>query len=95
MKSVKMAVGIAAAMAVASVGFAASAQGMTRAECEANALMAYNAGEQRCSSWAWYTRPICLGYESQLYNQQLAYCRTLAIPVTPTKPDVFDGWFWF
>jgi len=95
MKSVTVTVGIAAALAVVSVGFAAHAQGITRAECEANALMAYNAGVQRCSSWAWYTRPVCLGYESQLYNQQLAYCRTLAIPATPTKPDLWDGWFGF
>jgi len=95
MKSVQMAVGIAAALAVASVGFEARAQGITRAQCEAAALMAYNAGVQRCSSWAWYTRPVCLRYESQLYSEQLAYCATLSTPVTTSKPNWIDGWFGF
>jgi hypothetical protein len=95
MKSVQMAVVIAAAVAMASVGFEARAQGITRAQCEAAALMAYNAGVQRCNSQPWWAQPSCRAYEYFLYNEQMGYCATLAIPVTTTKPGWLDGWFGF
>ena len=95
MKSVQMVIGIAAAMAVASIGFEARAQGVTRAGCEANALTAYNAGIQRCNSQPWFAQPSCWAYEYVLYSEKMAYCATLSTPVTASKPNWIDGWFGF
>jgi|GEM_PF-3506563 len=102
MKSVQMAVGIAAALAVASVGFEARAQGVTRAECKAAALAAYNAGVQRCASQSWWAQPSCRAFELGLYDQQMAYCAKIPLPgggnappVKTSKPNWIDGWFGF
>ncbi|WP_397397290.1 hypothetical protein [Phenylobacterium sp.] len=57
--------------------------------------MAYNAGVQRCNSQPWWAQPSCRAYEYFLYNEQMGYCATLAIPVTTTKPGWLDGWFGF
>jgi len=92
---------MAAVIAAAGLGLEALAQGQTRAECEANALSAYNAGLQRCSQKSIFEYPGCRLFEYQLYWEQMSYCAQLpatprggkAPPVFTTPPSGLDGWF--
>lgn len=104
MKSGRMAIGMAAAMAVAGVGFEARAQGVTRAECEVNAARSYSAGVQRCSQRPWYEYANCRMFELTLYYEQMNYCAQItttprggkAPPISTSAPGGLDGWFnWF
>jgi len=102
MKSVQMAVGIAAALAVASVGFEARAQGVTRAECEANALMSYNAELRRCARRSGFEAMHCRIFAESLYQSAMGYCAKIPLPgggnappVKTSKPNWIDGWFGF
>ena len=104
MKSGRMEIGMAAAMAVAGVGFEARAQGVTRAECEVNAARSYSAGVQRCSQRPWYEYANCRMFELTLYSEQMNYCAQITTtprggtaPPTPhSAPAGLAGWFnWF
>ncbi len=71
---------------------------MTRAECEASALLSYNAGIQRCNSLSYASQPGCRTYELVLYRQQMGYCSQIPpdggkTPVIETsRPGVLEGW---
>lgn len=103
MKHARVGVGVAAIIAAAGLGFEALAQGQTRAECEANALRAYNAGLQRCSQKPFFEYLGCRMFEHHLYSEQMAYCAELpttprggkAPPVSTSAPGGLDGWFWW
>ena len=80
MKSSRMAIGIAAALAVASLGFEARAKGwLTRAECEKMALDAYNSGAKGCSS------KTGLAYRSCMTPVELEYAASKAICLATTS----------
>lgn len=90
--------GLAVAALLAGAVGSASAQGVTRAECEANALRAYNTGIQRCGSLSWWAQPSCWAYERNLYDQQMGYCAKIpagkgSAAVPTSRPNWIDGWF--
>ncbi len=98
MKSVQMAVGIAATIAIASVGLEARAQGVTRAECEANALRSYNAELQRCAQKSGMEYMGCRIFAFTIYQETLGYCSQIPTrggktPVIETsRPSVLEGY---
>ena len=94
MKSAKIAIGIAAAMAVTSVGFEARAQFITQDECDRAALAAYNRGVREAKTKKG------LSYWYKLYQVQLQYDADMAIcdkippsaaPPPGKKPAQFPG----
>ena len=102
MKSSRMAIGIAAALAAASLGFEARAQGVTRAECEANALRSYNAELRRCATKSGFEALNCRLFAESLYQSTMGYCAKIPLPGGGNAPPIktskvgwLDGWFGF
>jgi hypothetical protein len=91
MKSVRIAIGIAAAMAVTSVGFEARAQFITRDECERNARAMFDGAMRENSAsrgpaFYYNVYKIYLQYDADMALCAKIKPRVYGPPVPPQNP---------